>query len=100
MNGAESSRAEDLAMFSSGDMKAAVITDGELKVNIYGQTAVVTGIEHVEGNYKGHPGQFNLRFTNIFVNRDHRWRLVRHQSTPISTGTRSARSPEANGERP
>ena len=32
MNGSESSRAEDLAMFSSGDMKPAVITDGELKV--------------------------------------------------------------------
>ena len=84
MNGVESSRAEDLAMFSSGDMKPAVITDGELKVAIYGQAAMVTGIEHLEGTYKGHPGQFDLRFTNVFVNRDHRWQLVRHQSTPIS----------------
>jgi hypothetical protein len=42
MNGSESSRAEDLAMFSSGDMKPAVITDGELKVTIYGQAAMQT----------------------------------------------------------
>jgi len=84
MNGFESSRAEDLAMFSSGDMKPALITDGEMKVAIYGQAAMVTGIEHVEGTYKGHPGQFDLRFTNVFVNRDHRWQLVRHQSTSIS----------------
>jgi len=84
MNGSESSRAEDLAMFSSGDMKPAVITDGELKVTIYGQAAMVTGVEHLEGTYKGHPGQFDLRFTNVFVNRDHRWQLVRHQGTPIS----------------
>lgn len=84
MNGSESSRAEDLAMFSSGDMKPTLITDEEMKVTIYGQTAMVTGTEHVEGTYKGHPGQFDLRFTNVFVNRDHRWQLVRHQSTPIS----------------
>jgi len=84
MNGSESSRADDLAMFSSGDMKPALITDDEMKVTIYGQAAMVTGIEHVEGTYKGHAGQFDLRFTNVFVNRDHRWQLVRHQSTPIS----------------
>jgi ketosteroid isomerase-like protein len=84
MNGHESSRAEDLAMFSSGDMKATVVADSEMRVNVYDQTAVVTGIEHVEGTYKGHPGNFDLRFTNVFVNRDHRWQLVRHQSTPIS----------------
>ena len=84
MNGSESSRAEDLAMFSSGDMKPAAISDSELKVTIYGQAAMVTGIEHVEGTYKGHPGQFDLRFTNVLVNRDHRWQLVRHQSTPIT----------------
>jgi ketosteroid isomerase-like protein len=84
MNGFESSRAEDLAMFSSGDMKPAIITDSELKVAIYGQAAMVTGIEHLEGTYKGHPGQFDLRFTNVFVNRDRRWQLVRHQSTPLS----------------
>jgi ketosteroid isomerase-like protein len=84
MNGFESSRAEDLAMFSSGDMKPAIITDSEMKVTIYGQTAMVTGFEHLEGAYKGHPGKFDLRFTNVFVYRDHRWQLVRHQSTPIS----------------
>jgi ketosteroid isomerase-like protein len=84
MNGAESSREQDLAMFSSGDMKPAVITDDEMKVNVYGKAAMVTGVEHLEGTYKGHAGQFDLRFTNVFVYRDHRWQLVRHQSTPTS----------------
>jgi ketosteroid isomerase-like protein len=84
MNGHESSRAEDLAMFSSGDMKATVVTDSEMRINVYDKTAVVTGVEHVEGTYKSYPGNFDLRFTNVFVNRDRRWQLVRHQSTPIS----------------
>jgi ketosteroid isomerase-like protein len=84
MNGAESSREQDLAMFSSGDMKPAVITDDEMKVNVYGKAAMVTGVEHLEGSYKGHAGRFDLRFTNLFVYRDHRWQLVRHQSTPMN----------------
>jgi ketosteroid isomerase-like protein len=83
-NGRESSRAQDLEMFSSGDMKPTVITDDQMKVNIYGNTALVTGVEHVEGTYKGHAGLFDSRFTNVFVYRDHRWQLVRGQGTPIS----------------
>jgi len=61
-------------------MKPAIITDGEMKgKTIYGKAAMVTGIEHLEGNpTRAHPGQFDLRFTNVFVNRDHRWQLVRH----------------------
>ena len=65
-------------------MKPTVIKDDQMKVNIYGNTALVTGVEHVEGTYKGHAGLFDLRFANVFVYRDHRWQLVRAQGTPIS----------------
>ena len=84
MDGGEFSRAEDIAKFSSGDLKPAVITDDQIKIGIYGQAALVTGIKHLEGTYKGHSGQFDLRFANLFVYRDGRWQLVRHQATPIS----------------
>jgi ketosteroid isomerase-like protein len=83
MNGTESSRAQDLEMFSSGDMKPTVIKDDQIRVNIYGNTALVTGVEHVEGTYKGNAGLFDSRFTNVFVYRDHRWQLVRAQATLI-----------------
>jgi ketosteroid isomerase-like protein len=83
MNGAEATRAQDLGMFSSGDLKPSVITDDEMKVNVYGQAALVTGVEHLEGSYKGHTGSFDLRFANVYVYRDQRWQLVRHQATPI-----------------
>ncbi len=84
MNGAEASRAQDLSMFSSGDLKPAVITDDQLKVYRYGQAALVTGVEHLEGTYKGHTGAFDLRFANVFVYREGRWQIVRHQATPIN----------------
>ena len=85
MDGSESSRAKDLSMFSSGDLKPSVITDDEMQVHIYGQAALVTGVEHLEGSYKGHTGKFDLRFANTFVYRDGHWQLARHQATPIVT---------------
>lgn len=89
MNGGESSREQDLAMFSSGDLKPAVIEDSEMHVYIYGSAAMVTGLEHLEGSYKGHPGQFDLRFTNVFVYRDRHWQIVRHQAAQIQKRTAS-----------
>lgn len=83
MNGGESSRSEDLSKFSSGDLKPAIIEDSGLKVYIYGTTAMVTGIEHLEGNYKGHTGQFDVTFTNVFVYREGQWQIVRHQAAQI-----------------
>jgi ketosteroid isomerase-like protein len=83
MNGGEASRSEDLSKFSSGDLKPAVIEDSDMTVHMYGSTAMVTGTEHLEGSYKGHTGQFDLTFTNVFVFRDGRWQIVRHQAAQI-----------------
>jgi ketosteroid isomerase-like protein len=70
-------------MFLSGDLKPSVIEDKDMHVYIYGETAMVTGLEHLEGSYKGRTGQFDLRFTNVFVYRDDRWQMVRHQAAQI-----------------
>jgi len=83
MTGGESTRAQDLAMFSSGDLKPAVIEDTDMHVQIYENTAMVTGLEHLEGAYKGHTGKFDLRFTNVFIYRAGRWQLVRHQAAQV-----------------
>jgi len=83
MTGGESTRAQDLAMFSSGDLKPSVIEDSEMHVSIYGETAMVTGLEHLEGTYRGNSGKFDLRFTNVFVYRNGRWQIVRHQAAQV-----------------
>jgi len=83
MTGGESTRAQDMAMFSSGDLKPAVIEDSDMHVSIYGETAMVTGLEHLEGTYRGNSGKFDLRFTNVFVYRDGRWQIVRHQAAQV-----------------
>lgn len=84
MNGSVVERAADIAVFATRDMKPERIEDDNMQVLLYDQVAVVTGREHVKGTYKGNPGDFILRFTNVFVRRDGRWQMVTHHSTEIS----------------
>ncbi|WP_047492109.1 nuclear transport factor 2 family protein [Terriglobus sp. TAA 43] len=83
MNGSENTREQDISVFRTKILKPAVITDTEMVVHRYGEAALVTGVEHLEGTYAGNSGAFDLRFANTYVYRDGRWQMVRHQATPI-----------------
>lgn len=83
INGGENSRSADIEMFASGDMKPEIVRDEQMKVAVYGDVAMVTGIEHLKGKYKGNPGEFMLRFTNIYVRRDGRWQMIKHHGTEM-----------------
>ncbi|MBC7923314.1 MAG: nuclear transport factor 2 family protein [Ferruginibacter sp.] len=83
MNGSVVERDADIAVFASREMKPELITDEDMKVSLYGEVAVVTGRENLKGTYKGIPGEFALRFTNVFVRRDGHWQLVTHHSTEM-----------------
>jgi ketosteroid isomerase-like protein len=83
MDGSVVDRARDIDVFASGEMKPQAINDEDMKVAVYGETAIVTGIEDVKGTYKGNYGEFALRFTNVFIRRDGRWQMVTHHSTPV-----------------
>ncbi|MEG3093356.1 hypothetical protein [Sphingomonas sp. PB1R3] len=47
----------------------------------YGDTAVVTDVDHLGGIAFGHYGEMYLRFTDVLVQRDGRWQLVIQQAT-------------------
>jgi ketosteroid isomerase-like protein len=83
MNGSVVGRDADIAAFASGDLKPDLVQDQDMEVSVYGDTALVTGIENVAGTYKGNYGAMALRFLNVFVRRDGRWQLVVHQSTLV-----------------
>lgn len=83
MNGSVVDRNADIAVFASRDMKPELIEDDDMLVSRYGEVAMVTGREHVKGTYKGNPGDFMLRFTNVFVRRDGRWQMLTHHSTEV-----------------
>jgi ketosteroid isomerase-like protein len=83
MNGSRVTRAEDIGVFASGDMKPEHISDHDMNVTVYPDFAIVTGREHVKGTYKGMAGDYMLAFTNVYVRRDGRWQMVTHHSTPL-----------------
>jgi ketosteroid isomerase-like protein len=55
----------------------------DLKVNIYGETAVVTGRNNVKFKKGGKAEQIDARFTDVFVKRDGRWQCVATQGTKV-----------------
>jgi ketosteroid isomerase-like protein len=48
------SRADDIAIFAIGKIKPNFIQHGPLDVAVYGDTAVVTGVDHLGGTASGH----------------------------------------------
>jgi ketosteroid isomerase-like protein len=88
IRGDVNSREDDIAMFREHRITPQFVRDEDMNVRVYGETAVVTGIENVGGTYgsgprKGQFAQFSIRFSNVFVRRDGRWQLVLHHGTAI-----------------
>ena len=84
MTGQVQSRDADIALFAAGKIKPKFIDHGALDIAFYGETAVVTGVDHLGGTAFGHYGEMYLRFTDVLINRDGRWQLVVQQTTPTS----------------
>jgi ketosteroid isomerase-like protein len=55
----------------------------DMKVMLYGKTAVVTGRSTLKGRNKDVPWTSQSRFTDVFVWRDNRWQLVAGHSSRI-----------------
>lgn len=81
--GALSTKSEDIASSKKGTVTSARLSD--LDVRVEGDTAVVTGINHVTGtDDKGAAFDRKVRFTDTFVKRDGRWLVWATQGTAIS----------------
>jgi len=73
-----------LADFSSHDLSFQSITTDEVRIRVYGNTAVETGRTTTVGQDKGKVVPRDNRFTRVWVRRQGRWRLVaNHYSTLI-----------------
>lgn len=81
INGKRLSRADSIARYTSGEAEPSFIRHGPLEVTISGETAVVTGIDHVGGRSFGNYGEMRVRFTDVLVKRDGRWQLLVQQAT-------------------
>ena len=77
-------KAEELAEYKNGKSRTESAELSEMNIRIEGNTAVVTGVNHVKGrDDKGQPMDYRLRFTDTFIKRDGRWQVWATQGTRI-----------------
>jgi ketosteroid isomerase-like protein len=55
----------------------------DLEVQIYGSSAVVTGIVFSRGSRSGEPFRSRVRFTNLWVEQEGRWRRAAFHDSPL-----------------
>jgi ketosteroid isomerase-like protein len=80
-------RKQDFIPFiESGDLTHEMMElVGEARIQIYGDTAVLTGRVINNGHFKGEPFSANEWTTDVFVRREGRWLCVLSHVTPVET---------------
>ena len=76
-------KAQSMAMFKSGDLKLESIKMDNMKVQMFGNTAVVTYTSMDKGTYKGKDISGEYRWTDVFAKVGGKWKLIAGQGTPI-----------------
>lgn len=81
-NGTVNNKTQEIAEYMSPDLKWATRKSDDLKVRIYRDVAVVTGLSTLTGSAKGYVSGAR-RFTELWVRRNGRWQSVGGQSTLV-----------------
>jgi ketosteroid isomerase-like protein len=75
--GAESDKAEFLKSVAAFPVEILALRGEELKVSVYGEVAVLTGVQRAEARApEGKPEESAVAFTDVFVRREGRWLMV------------------------
>ena len=74
---------QQLEAIKSGDLKIEYGKSDEVRVRVYGNTAVMTGRFIAKGEYKGKVFEAPERYTAVWVMRQGRWQLVAEQGTRV-----------------
>ena len=65
-----------LSILKSGDLKLTSIKMSDMKVNVYGDAAVVIGSAMQAGSFLGGPIATKIVFTDTFAKQNGKWRAV------------------------
>jgi ketosteroid isomerase-like protein len=76
-------KAQSIADLKSGSSTNQSVQLGDMKVRVFGNTAVVTGSDTEKSTYKGKDSSGKYVWTDVFVNRNGRWQAVASQSTKV-----------------
>jgi hypothetical protein len=77
----EDSKKSLIKSLESGSLSYESIDTEGVKVRIYGDAAVVTGSAAIKVSSGGRLLEFSILFTDVYAQREGRWRMVAWQST-------------------
>jgi ketosteroid isomerase-like protein len=76
-------KASYVESMTSGSLKYHTIESSDMKVRVYGTTAIITAAATMAVTSKGQDATNHLRYTDVWVLRDGRWQMVGWQSTKM-----------------
>ena len=82
--GAVLTKAQRLADIQSGANRFDSLEVSDRTVRVYGDTAVMTSLTTMKGQYGGQDASGQYRVTNVFARRGGGWQIVSLQMTPIA----------------
>ena len=75
--GAEASKPDFLQSIATFPMEILSLEGDELNVNIYGETAILTGVQRAQARPpEGQPEESCVAFTDVFVKVEGKWLMV------------------------
>ena len=83
-NGTLETKADELTRRKSGSLHITQLDLSDIKVRIYGDTAVVTSKADLVGKNGDRDISGRFRYTRVYSNRDGQWRIVSFEASRIS----------------
>lgn len=84
IRGEVKSKRDVLAEFKSGELRFSLMKFDDVKVRVYGETAVATGRATTKGQSNQGEISGEFRYTRVYVKRNGAWVLVAFQATPLA----------------
>ena len=84
MGGKQATKAQEIAEAKAGETKIEVGRSEDVKVRLYGNTAIVNGRWVEKSITKGKPFEGSHMYTTVYVKRDGKWQIVSDQVTPLT----------------
>ena len=72
-----------MSLIKTGKIKLTANEVSDMKVRVYGDTAVVTGKSTAKGSINGIELKGPVMFTRVYVKKSGKWQSVAFQQTPI-----------------
>jgi ketosteroid isomerase-like protein len=91
--GMVANKAQEIADIRTGGVVVEAEQPTQMKVRLYGNTAVVTGHLSIRDRRDGKPGRHEVVFTDVWIRRGGQWQVVNYQATPlreVAVGSASA----------